>query len=53
MPVQVRGTWSKPRLSIGREFLESALEQAAEGALRRGLEGLLKRDKHDKDDEDR
>jgi hypothetical protein len=45
VPIAVKGTWSKPRLSIGKEFLEEVLKGAAEGALQRGLKGLLDRKK--------
>jgi len=43
VPIQLKGTWQKPRLSIGKEFLEAALKNAAEGALKGGLKGLLDR----------
>ncbi len=45
VPIELRGSWKKPRVSIGKEFLESALKDAAEGALERGLRDLLERGK--------
>jgi hypothetical protein len=45
VPIAIKGTWKKPRVSIGKEFLEAALKGAAEGALQRGLKGLLDRKK--------
>lgn len=45
VPIALKGSWKKPHLSIGKEFLEEALKGAAEGALQRGLKGLLDRKK--------
>jgi len=45
VPIAVKGTWKKPHLSIGKEFLDTALKGAAEGALQRGLKGLLDKKK--------
>ena len=47
VPLELKGPWSKPRLSVGKEFLETALKSAAQGALERGLKGLLERRKKD------
>jgi hypothetical protein len=45
VPITLKGTWKKPRIGLGQEFLEEALKGAAEGALQRGLKGILDRKK--------
>jgi hypothetical protein len=47
VPISIKGTWNKPKLSLGDGFLDKALKQAGGDALKKGLEGLLggKKDK--------
>ncbi len=41
VPLELGGTWDKPRLRVGKDFLEDVVKRAAEGAARKGLEDLL------------
>lgn len=43
VPVEIRGAWNKPRLSIGQGFLDGVVKKALGNALEKGLEGLLKK----------
>jgi hypothetical protein len=43
VPLRLTGTPGKPRVSVGKEFLESVVEQAAKGAVKKGLGDLLDR----------
>lgn len=40
VPIEIRGTWKKPKVSIGDEFLQRVLESAARGGLQDLLKGL-------------
>jgi hypothetical protein len=41
VPIEIKGTWKKPRIGIGKSFLDEVVKKAAAGALGRGLEELL------------
>ncbi len=43
VPIEIRGTWSKPRFAVGQGFLDDIVKKALGGALEKGLEGLLKK----------
>jgi hypothetical protein len=43
VPLEISGSWNKPKVSIGKDFLDTTVKQAAEGALGRGLRGLLEK----------
>ena len=45
VPIEIRGTFSKPQFSIGKGFLDDVVKKALGGALESGLEGLLKKKK--------
>jgi len=47
VPIEIRGTLSKPRFAVGQGFLDSVVKKALGGALEKGLEGLLKKKKKD------
>ena len=62
VPIEIRGTWPKPKIRLGDDFVkkvlgkaaEDALKKAAEDALKKGLGDLFdkKKDKKDKDEKD-
>jgi hypothetical protein len=41
VPLELYGSWTSPRVRLGKGFLEKALKQAGAGALERGLGELL------------
>jgi hypothetical protein len=41
VPIEIKGTWSKPRVSIAKSFLDDVVEKAAAKAAEKGLGGLL------------
>ncbi len=41
VPIEIHGTWRKPRLALGGKFLEKALEKAAGKGVGDLLDGLL------------
>lgn len=41
VPLEISGTWSSPKLRLGKEFLDKVLKDAAGGALEKGLGELL------------
>jgi len=45
VPIEIRGTLSKPRFAVGQSFLDQIVKKALGGALEKGLEGLLKKKK--------
>jgi hypothetical protein len=47
VPIEIRGTISKPRFAVGQGFLDDVVKKALGGALEKGLEGLLKKKKKD------
>ena len=47
VPIEIRGTLSKPRFAVGQGFLDDVVKKALGGALEKGLEGLLKKKKKD------
>ena len=44
VPLEITGSWNKPKVTIGKAFLDTTVKQAAEGALKRGLGDLLKKE---------
>jgi hypothetical protein len=44
VPLEVEGDWKRPKISIGKSFLDTVVKQAAEGALKRGLRDLLEKE---------
>jgi hypothetical protein len=50
VPVEISGTWSKPRLRLGKDFLDKVVKKAAENALKKGLGDLLGGEKKKKDE---
>jgi hypothetical protein len=47
VPVEIKGTWSSPHVSIGGDFVKKALENAAKKEIPGLLDGLLKKKKKD------
>jgi len=45
VPIEIRGTLSKPRFAVGQGFLDEIAKKALGGALEKGLEDLLKKKK--------
>ncbi len=45
VPIEIRGTYAKPRFAVGQGFLDDIVKKALGGALEKGLEGLLKKKK--------
>ncbi len=45
VPIEIKGTFSKPHFAVGQGFLDSVVKKALGGALEKGLEGLLKKPK--------
>src|SRR4030095_6041385 len=43
--IENRGTWTKPSIRPGKDFLDKVVKDAAKGALRKGLGDLLDRKK--------
>ncbi len=43
IPIELSGSWKRPRVRVGEGFLEEVLEQAARRTLSRGLMDLLDR----------
>jgi hypothetical protein len=41
IPLELRGTWNKPRIALRDGFLSELLEKAAENAAGKGLDGLI------------
>jgi hypothetical protein len=41
VPIEIKGTWNKPKITLGREFMDKVVKKAAEGALKKGLFDLL------------
>jgi hypothetical protein len=41
VPLEIGGTWDKPRVRVGKDFLEDVVKKAAEQAIGKGLEDLL------------
>jgi hypothetical protein len=49
VPIEIRGTWDKPRFAVGKGFLDDVVKKALGGALEQGLEDLFKKKKPKKD----
>jgi hypothetical protein len=47
VPIDLKGTFSAPKLRLGEGFLDKALESAGKQALERGVSGLLEKLKGD------
>lgn len=41
VPLELKGAWNKPRISLGKDFVENVVKDAAKGAVKKGLLDLL------------
>jgi len=53
VPIEIGGTFAKPRVRLGKGFLDTVVKDAAKGALEKGLFDLLEREKRKKEDDER
>lgn len=44
VPIEISGTWKKPKVSLGKDFVDKVLKEAAKGGLKGLLDGLIKQD---------
>jgi hypothetical protein len=47
VPIEIRGTWKSPKVSIGDEFMKKVVENAAKGGLQDLLKGIGGKKKKD------
>jgi len=45
VPIEIRGTVSKPRFAVGQKFVDDVVKKALGNALEKGLDDLLKKKK--------
>ncbi len=52
VPIEIHGTWSKPKFKLGQKFIDDVLAKALDGLLKKGLDDLLGGNKKKKDKKD-
>ncbi|MFN0244637.1 MAG: hypothetical protein ACKVWV_17255 [Planctomycetota bacterium] len=45
VPIEISGTWKKPKVSLGKDFVDKVLKEAAKGGLKGLLDGLIDKKK--------